>query len=34
MLKKIVITVVAVGVAALVTSQIPEFRRYLRIRNM
>ena len=34
MFKKIVISAVVVGVAALVTTQIPEIRRYLRIRNM
>jgi hypothetical protein len=34
MFKKIAITAVVAGVAALVYTQLPELRRYLRIRNM
>lgn len=34
MFKKLAITAVLAGVAALVYTQIPEIKRYLRIRNM
>lgn len=34
MFKKLAVTAVLAGVAALVYTQIPEIRRYLRIRNM